>query len=168
MLNSDALVCQLGQVQLQIEPFFIRPILDSKSFSGEVMDWGNFSWWRDRIASLTPEDNATVTLETDVMICKKKEIWREYRTWIVDKKVVTASVYKTGRRKHYDSLVDQSIIDFSERMANIWSPDRVYVLDVADTPEGLKIIEINNLNSAGFYAADMNKLVIALESMKVD
>jgi hypothetical protein len=36
-------------------------------------------------------------------------------------------------------------------------------LDVADTPDGLKIIEINNLNSAGFYKADMMKLVMALE-----
>jgi len=36
-------------------------------------------------------------------------------------------------------------------------------MDVARTPEGLKIIEVNNLNSSGFYAANVENLVLAIE-----
>jgi hypothetical protein len=38
-------------------------------------------------------------------------------------------------------------------------------MDIADTADGLKIVEVNNLNSAGWYRCDMQKLIMALESM---
>lgn len=37
------------------------------------------------------------------------------------------------------------------------------MIDVCDTEEGMKIVELNTLNAAGFYAADVQKLVLALE-----
>jgi hypothetical protein len=39
-------------------------------------------------------------------------------------------------------------------------------MDIADTPNGLKIVEINNINSAGWYRCDMQKLVTSLEDME--
>jgi hypothetical protein len=44
-----------------------------------------------------------------------------------------------------------------------WAPLDCFVLDVADTPLGLKVIEVNCINASGYYEADMNKLVMALE-----
>jgi len=38
-------------------------------------------------------------------------------------------------------------------------------MDIADTPDGLKVIEINNINSAGFYDADPQKIIMAIEEM---
>jgi hypothetical protein len=40
------------------------------------------------------------------------------------------------------------------------------VLDIADTDEGPKVIEINAINSSGFYACDMGKYIDAINSMK--
>lgn len=40
-----------------------------------------------------------------------------------------------------------------------------YVLDICRTDDGLKIIETNCINAAGFYAADLGKLVSALEEL---
>lgn len=167
MLNSDSIVCALKDVPEQIYPFFMRPVLDSKSFTGEVTDWPSFVEWRDRVLALRPEDGATVTGETLVQVCSKKEIYSETRTWIVDGRVVTASGYKLGTRrlKNYLPECDPIIALFAETQAAIWSPHRAYCLDVADTPDGLKIIEVNNLNSAGFYAANMGKLLHAIETM---
>jgi hypothetical protein len=40
------------------------------------------------------------------------------------------------------------------------------VLDVGRVGDQLKVVEVNTLNSAGFYAADMQKLVEAIEAME--
>ncbi len=40
-----------------------------------------------------------------------------------------------------------------------------YVLDVCRVNGDIKILETNCLNAAGFYAADLHKLVVALESI---
>jgi hypothetical protein len=101
------------------------------------------------------------------MVCAVKEIWSETRTWIVDGRVVTASGYKVGTIKRYTSpdQVDDRITTFAQTCADRWRPNAAFVLDVADTPAGLKIVEINNLNAAGFYRADMQKLIVALANL---
>lgn len=42
-------------------------------------------------------------------------------------------------------------------------PHEAFVIDVGDSEAGLKIVEINTLNSSAFYAADVQRLVLALE-----
>jgi len=167
MFNYDARVMFLGDVPMQREPFFLRPVTDTKSFTGKVFDWPEFDEWKQRLGALTKDDNPTVWFDTAVMLCTKKEIYNETRTWIVDGRVVTVSGYKVGTIKRYTppEQVDERIARFAADCAQHWSPNRAYVLDVFDTPQGLKIGEINNLNSAGWYKADMQRLVTALEDM---
>lgn len=176
MLNADAHVCRFVDVPFQREPFFIRPVHDSKAFTGYVSDWSDYTKWRDGLLRLGPETADPIndplgvnllTPDTLVMVCSKKPIYGEVRCWIVERKVVTASQYKIGTLKRYEevrgSRFDNSLIAFAEDTAEEWSPNDAYVMDVADTPDGLKIVEVNNLNSAGFYKADMQKLVMALD-----
>jgi hypothetical protein len=170
MFNADAQVLTIATVPPQIEPFFMRPTLDTKTFTGEVMDWPTFAAWRERILAIAPDAGATIDADTSVMICRKKTIHSETRTWIIDGRVVTASGYKVGTLKRYTRPheVDDHITQFAAECAAVWSPNRAYVLDVFDTPDGPKIGEVNNLNSAGWYRADMAKLVMALEEMPPD
>ena len=51
--------------------------------------------------------------------------------------------------------VKQEIVEYAQRMVDVWQPAKAFVIDVAETNEGLKVIEINNINSAGFYEADV-------------
>ncbi len=44
-----------------------------------------------------------------------------------------------------------------------WQPHEAFVVDVCELDEGLKVLELNTLNAAGFYAADVQRLVVALE-----
>jgi hypothetical protein len=166
MLNHDARVSRFAEIPEQTAPFFIRPVLDTKSFTGAVMEWPKFEAWRGKVLSLA-SDRAAITAETSVMICSEKEILNETRTWIVDGRVITASGYQFGIHTEYctPEEVHPDILRFAERCAAAWSPDRAYVLDVALTPEGFRILEVNNLNSAGWYRCDLNRLVIALEEM---
>ncbi len=166
MLNSGAWYGRFADVvPLTSRPFFIRPVQDTKSFIGQVMDWPSFERWREGVLALTAEDCPTITADTEVMVAPQQEIWSETRVWMVDGRAVTASQYKFGTIKRYSADVPKPILEYAEMLARMWQPARAYVVDVADTQDGLKAVEVNNLNAAGFYAGDMQRLVGAIEGM---
>lgn len=188
MLNAKAKIYRFSDVPEQENPFFLRPTLDSKAFSGKVYDWPEFSTWRNQVLALSKEEGYhgfQINEGTKVMVCPKREIWSETRFWIINGKIATASRYKIGTRvvSQPDSMLRGDPIGmFANSIAYRgsispgdkctvcgprcrWEPHKAYCLDVADTSEGPKIIEVNCLNASGFYGADMHKLVEALEDM---
>jgi len=142
---------------------FIRPIQDSKVFAGKVYSYDEFTEWQHKVVDLKEDYGNSLTKDTLVQVCEPKVIYGEYRFWIVHGQIVTASMYKRGNRVHYIDQVDQCYHDFVRDRILTWQPHAAFVIDVCDTPEGIKIVEINTLNSCGFYAADIPKLVMALE-----
>jgi len=59
------------------------------------------------------------------------------------------------------------VLEFANQMVQIWQPDRGFVIDIARlSNDELKIVELNNLNSSGFYSCDVMKIVAAIESME--
>lgn len=163
-LNADALIYPFAHIPT-LQQFFMRPCMDDKSFAGQVFDWPDYEDWRRRVVDLGEDSGSTLHAMTPVLICQPKVILREYRLWVVDKRVATASLYKIGDRVRYDANVEEDIIDFGHQMASLWQPDRAFVLDLAMTEDGIKVIEINSLNAAGLYAANVGRLVEALEGM---
>lgn len=151
------------------EPFFIRPVTDSKCFAGCVQWPDQFTDWQSKVLDLGADNGGTLTGSTRVMWGPVRKIYREWRMWVVDGKVVTASLYKEGTRVRSDRMVDRDVLLFASGIAqgcsNIqgrWSPADAYCLDVCETPDGYRIVEVNDIHAAGFYAADMNLLVQAL------
>lgn len=186
MLNAGGQVFRLADVPEQVEPFFARPTADSKAFVGQVFDWEAFASWRERLLAIPEEDRVPgqVSAETWVLVAPRREIWTETRFWIVRGRVVTASLYKLGSRVCAREVVDD-LRDPGVRLAHAlaqrgqmvrgscptcgdglcaFQPDLAYCLDIANTPEGPKIVEVNCLNAAGFYAADLGRLVEAVET----
>lgn len=176
MLNADSLCFNFDSIPFQEKPFFLRPVHDTKAFTGFVCDWGYYTEWLAGIKRL-PETADPVydplgvnllTLATPVLVSSKKEIYNETRTWVVEGRVVTSSQYKVGSLKRYQDpeFTDPRVIEFVESLD--WYPNDACVIDVADTPNGLKVIEVNNLNSAGFYRADMQRVIQAIEDWAAD
>ena len=171
MLNYDCEVMPFKDAVLT-EPQFIRPADDSKYFAGRIIDHQEWNAWRKSIVDDHEDWGNGLTPETLIQICKPKTIYAEYRFWIVDGVVVTWSQYKRGSRVIYSNDVDRAVIfyaagvglssELSARAPLKWLP-KAFVLDVCETPDGFKIVEINTINSAGFYAADVQKLIQALE-----
>lgn len=164
-LNHDAKIYPFADVPPDTGEFFMRPTMDSKAFAGDIFNYPEYEDWRRRVVDLKEDTGATLRPNTPVLVCTPKEILREYRLWVVDKQVVTASLYKIGNRVRYDAMVEQEVIDYGNRLASLWNPDRAYVLDVCLTEEGYRIVEVNSLNAAGLYACNVGKLVEALEGM---
>ena len=165
LLNYDSVVCRFADVPKIDKSFFIRPCDDTKSIVGHVVNWSAYKEWRDRIATLG-DTYSTLTSDTMVTVAPVKQILREYRFFVIDGVVVTGSLYKIGRQAHHSPDVDPDVWSYAQRMVDTWQPARGFVIDIALTAEGPKVIEINCLNSAGFYSIDMSKLVQAVERME--
>lgn len=171
MLNADAVFCRFDEVLEKIPSdwteFFLRPVVDSKFFAGAVFEYGQFEDWQRKVITVHEEDELSVRANTQVMACSTKVILREYRTWVVDGRVVTASLYKQGNKVLYSSDVDQDILDFAQARASEWQPRRAFVLDVALMPDGSKkVVETNTFNAAGLYAANVGRIVDAIMGME--
>ncbi len=169
MLNADSRVVPFKDVVFEDE-MFIRPVDDTKVFSGRVFSWEEFSEWKTKVIDLEEDDGSSLTKDTIVQVSIPKKIVQEARFWIVDGRVVTCSGYKRGDWVTYWSDVDQNLVWFAWAMVDMsisldgWNPLPAFVLDVCELEDGTcRIVEINTINSAGFYAADMQKLVVALE-----
>lgn len=164
MLNADARFGALGSIEPLDGGFFIRPDQGDKAFPGKTMNADDFAGWRDSIsepgtASYTPSN-------TEVVIAPLQTIWSEYRCMIVNGRYVTGSRYKTGRTVSYSPDVGDRIIRFANERAAEWNPRQALCMDIADTPDGLKIIELNAISSAGFYCIDMAIFVDAITHME--
>jgi len=89
----------------------------------------------------------------------------EYRLRVVDGVIVSASTYRRGGAPFLSDQVDERVLAFGRARVAQWSPNRAFSLDVADTPDGLKVVEINAIGSSAFYAADIGRFVAAIEAM---
>ena len=163
LLNKEAHLSTIEGFEPKYDEFFVKPCKDSKVFAGQKMTWEKFKEWRDKILDLGWE--GTVTGNTCVVQAPVKEIYREYRFFVVNGKVITGSQYRVGTRVFSTECNEKDVIRYAQKMVNLWSPAAGFVMDVAITPDGFKVIEVNCLNASGFYACDMSKVVFALEEL---
>lgn len=162
MLNSDAQITTLENVREQ-KLFFLRPEEDSKAFAGKTFEnWEDFVQWRqDTIAT-----SSICSSDTLVVSAELKAIHRETRFFIIDKTIVSSSVYKINGDMRTSLYINQSEIDFVNDMIAIWVPNRAFVMDVATTDTGHKIVELNCINCSGFYEADIQKILMTMNTME--
>lgn len=120
----------------------------------------------------TIRGHCRTTLKADdpIIIAPLTKIYTENRFFVIDGVIVTGSLYKRGSQVCYQNLdggvADPELMSFARAMVDTWQPNRAYTLDIASTSEGYKVIEINAINSSGFYACDMAKYAFAINDMQ--
>ncbi len=163
MLNYNAVVSPFKDAVFPDPVMFVRPTEDSKIFSGKLFDKEDFEHWQKQVCELNLNFHNALTSDTLIQICPPIHIYSEHRFWVVKGEIVTSSTYKLGRSVVYQPVIGTQFELYVKECIAEWQPHEAFVIDVADTEKGIKIVEINTLNSSGFYAADMQKLVMALE-----
>jgi len=169
ILNGESItarICDPINVINMSDHLFVRPVDDSKAFAGTVMSKYDFFDWVQSMSAIEEEEFQPLHKNTKIAIANWKHISAEYRLFVVRGKVVTASLYKQGNVVRSSEIVDRDVLVFAAHMIHAWQPAPAFVIDIADTDNGFKVIEINNINSAGFYAADCQKIVAALEDLE--
>lgn len=167
MLNYDSVITSFNTLEkLSNEKlFFARPIDDSKCFAGNIFTGKDLNEWKKNILNLDSygDNNGDLNGNTLIQISSVKDILEEYRFWIVEGNIITYSLYKKGNKVITSADVNSDVIDYVKKIISIWEPHKAFVLDVARLKEGFKVIEINTLNAAGFYKANLESIVDALE-----
>lgn len=134
--------------------FFLRPCADDKSFSGTVIEFGEMDDWMRGIlgAALDFKD-------TPIAVSEPVGITSEWRLYMLDRRVMSASLYKKDGRHIRSPDVPRSVIEFGEKMAEHWSPAPLFTLDVAESGGDLYVNEMGSFHSAGLYDADVPKII---------
>lgn len=145
-VNSDIQTIHSDNIKWEEnEKLFIRPMNDVKTFNGGVYTKETFHY------------------KGDVAIAKIKEISQEYRFFVVNKEIVSGSSYKLNGKFFESENIDDGAILFAKEMIGLFNEDN-YALDIAKVNNEYKIVELNCINSAGFYKNDLFKFVIAIEN----
>lgn len=166
MLNADAIWTTLRALDEDLlskeERWFIRPDHDGKSFAGGVMTSTELLSWRAKLVAT----ETTISIDAPVVLAPVKQIEREWRLFIVDGEIVTGSQYRCGEERKLDGALAADLVTFAQERANAWSPERAFVMDIARLSEGsFKIVELNGINSCGFYAAEVSVFVESLSAL---
>lgn len=140
------------------EPVFIKPSRDQKAFNAGILEPGYTI--KDFIFSQIHE---AFYLEEIAIIAPVKPIYAEYRFFVVDKEVITGSQYRNSDSLFVSDIVPESIQEAAKEYATLYQPHDIFTMDLADTPEGIKIIEYNCWNASGLYKTNIPKIFHAVQ-----
>lgn len=167
LLNGEAIEDTVSNIIPKImagrHKIFARPSEDTKSFSGQLFEADNLIHWLGKVAAST--DRFGLHGDTSVIVSPFKKIMAEYRLFVVDGCIASGSLYKIGDLVTTSDILDPVAVEYAYKMLDIWQPDRAFVLDIAITEDGPKIIEVNNINSSGFYKSNISDIVQAIDKM---
>lgn len=164
LLNDEVIITKIINCPILEKDtiYFSRPTEDNKAFSGITMTGESLNLWFKDISHIEEESYLPLHKNTEIIISKYKKIISECRFFIVDGKVITGSMYKYGNNVIHDANFEVEFLNFSQQMVDKWQPAKAFVLDIAKTEDGFKVIEVNNFNSSGFYKSDTDLIVASL------
>lgn len=143
--------------------YFIRPVEDLKSFSGTVVSKKELTTF---INDINNGKYSQLDEHIEIVVAPAYKIEKEWRCFIVDKKVATASLYKkNGTLFISDDDIPEKMILFAEEMSRLWEPAKVFTLDIGLANNKYYIIEAQCSNSSGFYDCDIFKLVQSINNI---
>lgn len=160
-LNHGSKITTLGELTWKpYSPdrlFFVRPVRDLKEFTGGVWSFGQLCRWNSGLLKADLGNEQLINIP--IVVGDPWGISKEWRLFIKDNKVLSASQYKVNDKLNIDANVPKEVLDFGEQMATTFSPHRIFILDICESANNLYVLELGCVNSAGFYAADVYKIV---------
>jgi hypothetical protein len=137
---------------------FIKPSKDEKAFDAGILAAGETieafiarqpqaRGWQDEVAVIAP--------------CK--EITAEYRFFVVRGEVVTGSLYRFAGKANFSANIPGEILDAASAFARLYQPHQVFTMDLAETSDGIRIIEYNCWNASRLYATDAARIFHAVQ-----
>lgn len=168
-LNDDAIFTTWGNFKRRKDYFFslfndtvfLRPNSYQKVFTGlsiKKSDW--------KIESNSLDQLTSIMDDTLIAVCHDKKIIGEWRFFISEGKILTASQY---RWSDSDQKIDvpNNAYELVEQIINhSWQPEIAYVVDICWNEEKTcKIIEVNGINSSGLYDSNLEQFVNGINQL---
>ena len=136
------------------DAFFVRPDSPLKQFSGRVLRRASLSLRALDHGFYYDDDTLPV------MVAPVRQVGREWRYVVCDGRVVAGSAYFTADRSALPDDPGGRQWEFAAEIAAVLpAPERVFVMDICETPDGLRLLELNPFSGADLYACDRETVV---------
>lgn len=169
-LNAEAVVTRWSDVARRARErdwstVFVRPDAETKEFAGAVYEADELERFVSRLHSAGYLDREDAT----ALIAPVRELGSEWRAFVVDRRVVSISRYSVGGESNLAEGAPSTVIEFVETCIERYAPAPCFVIDVAEALDldesALRVIELNSINSAGFYASDKAAILTAVSDL---
>lgn len=145
------------------DSIFVRPDDNFKSFNAEVVHSSNLKNFIDYLDSLRCDDDQLI------LVSKPSQIMGEWRTVVVDGKVISGSQYRNCGLVDIKPGYPVEVSQFAESIASIWQPSRIFCVDVAQNSTGhFSLMEIGAINCAGLYECELQPILDACNRVAVE
>lgn len=163
LLNYGVKLFQLGQkITWHSKEQFIKPYKDAKIFTGQIFSQSEWEEFAENALQNPP--TPSVNAETWLQASPPQRIIKEARLWIVGGQIVEAVYYRFYGDILFESEVASEGLQFAREMIAIFEVAEAFVMDICLTTSGWKIVEINCINSAGFFPnANVSSVFKALQ-----
>ncbi len=143
---------------------FIRPDSGFKTFTGKPVYKENYERDIEGFGFYKIDHDAMV------LVSKPVNIMFEERLVIHNKKVVTGSRYRQLDKHSEAPILHPDSVPFAEQVLRDidWEPEPLWILDLAHTKTGIKVLEIGAFTVAGLYQCDVHKIVDAVNQAASD
>lgn len=124
----------------------VRPHSQDKAFNAKVFD---ITGW----AEMRAERNVA-----DDLLCwasPVRDISAEWRCWVIGGHLTEISQYRLAGQSARVRGAPTDVAAFAADVVHTWLPAACVVMDIARTPQGLRLLEFNPINGSGWYAADV-------------
>lgn len=140
------------------ERVFVRPSGCHKLFVGRCIDGEDFT------AGLAP---ARYDPETLVVIAAPQPIEREWRLVVIGDRVLAGCQYALSGERAVAPECPREIVEFAESMLTEvrWRPDPAFMMDVCESGERLRLVELNGFSSSWLYRCDLSAVVASASEL---
>lgn len=173
LLNSRFALMPFGAVRHHLrnqedlddnDKAFIRSNSGKKLFGGGVFTMKEFM-----------SSNPLMNLDDLLVFASPKDIGKEYRCVVGgteeefgDKnlQIITHSSYGWNDEEY--SQMDKANLSKTMEILSrndIYHPYPMWIMDICECPEGVKIVECNSINTSSWYGADVEKIIAELDSL---
>jgi hypothetical protein len=137
---------------------FVRPDSVDKSFTGVVTDRSSFT----QKFFGTAFDPTTL-----ILVARAKRLTYEWRLIVANGQVVAGSQYRNATGREERPECPDEVVSFVEDVLTkvSWRPAPIFIMDVCDSEDGLRVLELNSFGCSGHYLADLSAVVRAASEL---
>jgi hypothetical protein len=139
---------------------FARPTSVHKLFVGRLIAEEDF----ETALASTRYDS-----ESRIVIAEPRELGREWRLVVAGDEVIAASQYADRGVKSIQPGCPDKVFGFARDMlaAVRWRPDDLFMLDVCESANGLRLVELNSFSCSWLYACDFAAVVVGCSRIAI-
>src|SRR5262249_26240444 len=104
---------------------------------------------------------------TLVVVARATKLTHEWRLIVANGKVVAGSQYRDAEGRAEAPQCPDEVLRFTATVLDsvAWRPAPMFIMDICDSEDGLRLLELNSFGCSGHYLADLRAVVEAASEL---